>query len=1334
MTTTWAPDWRILAECFTMVHETIERELVKHPALHGRRPSPPPPIPATPLPVLPMVATSAAVYATRLAVLLEEAYRGEEGVPAAVAPDPFPSHPAMVAALEEMIEHLPRLDGAEEAAYMVVCTRAVHMMGLLLRDVYLARLRGACPYRNPFLVLRKEGLDMVRARLFGSVLDLLALACTVMQTFAREWQWVHLTESSPGPVPAAREWEPLMPELYQLCPQLASILPPEPLTPLQRFRRGYPPFSDEEDDDAIPRPPCVDAELWEAAGHGRCPSPVLAPCREPVWVIPGKDGVPAIVPMHPRARPKAPPAQPADVTTECKGSSGLEEATPRGEREGSPVASLGSGGTPVPAEDSSRGSGGAVVPAHDSSMGGLVAAVLPQARDAVRALGQEGAEQLAHEIVIARLQQRVDEAEARVAHYRRVIARLTQVVRGLACDVEELVLPVGGKSAGGTGGVSVSPQGASMPIVGGKCGVIPRGDDPPPSRSRGRGRPADATPDSLHTLEGGERLFESRGETVETSQDEGEDRVAILEARLLEQQTTITQQQEQINRLMALASQVLERDTVGERRDTSDPFSPRSASEEAKRSVEVAPTALAQEFAALQLKQERKKESTRRLKHLFPWCKDVLVTHDRATTIQSVLPSLYGPALYTSGGSPQAVDDVLAMFQRFSLPPLLHEQATPRVRFNPVVALGAVLHRWGGSGRRADIMTCRVSDFQPLREGEDKQLASVNLLMVTTAPTEQQRKPPATMAEFRDAALAMAFVMGLFLGPRVEYELHLSIRTLYERGMRSPSLMPVSVACHLLDQLVGMVVEAIYALACGREPMDVGTDALTSAEVEAYVHRGWLREGQEETGPTFIIRPTSTYLTIWYTEPCQAAALTKGGLASALEFMGMERPARVPPQGGPTGGLSGDAPTSIVSQRPNGKAYIPRSVYQEAEVALGRKAGEPPVCFRHLAQVGCTTKGCPLQHLPLAASALRQRCQASALLQAVFDHHGGIRGVGLPPGKAGGVRSPVASEHDSSSSEEEDNLPCPLGGRSTGGVEVQVPYLSYIPHCYPKAPLHDARSAPIDDQVQRPPTTHPDAAPRPFLSSSLLGHQPPSMSRLGGQLFHVTSPDSSGRFQVTVGPWVFRGQDLGQSFLWEGQPVANACVVLTWAAALEMAPADLFHHLLDGAYAVDRSMGPPTAMATPTSVLVRSLIHDVAASVHVGHALDSLVLLYLPPSVLASRVVVLVHYEGSEMAVDVVRGRDADDATATVAFCLQRRGDPGHMMPMTAATPCALPAFLRWLASQHLPVRHLVASGWRQLLAEDFSGPSVVWRDHELCDVCHSPRAPLPTPPPALRL
>lgn len=52
----------------------------------------------------------------------------------------------------------------------------------------------------------------------------------------------------------------------------------------------------------------------------------------------------------------------------------------------------------------------------------------------------------------------------------------------------------------------------------------------------------------------------------------------------------------------------------------------------------------------------------------------MLVTHDRAVMIQSVLPTIYGRAVYATGGSPQAVDDVLALFQRFSLPPSFHDK------------------------------------------------------------------------------------------------------------------------------------------------------------------------------------------------------------------------------------------------------------------------------------------------------------------------------------------------------------------------------------------------------------------------------------------------------------------------------------------------------------------------------------------------------------------------------------------------------------------------------------------------------------------------------------
>ena len=226
----------------------------------------------------------------------------------------------------------------------------------------------------------------------------------------------------------------------------------------------------------------------------------------------------------------------------------------------------------------------------------------------------------------------------------------------------------------------------------------------------------------------------------------------------------------------------------------------------------------------------------------------------------------------------------------------------------------------------------------------------------------------------------------------------------------------------------------------------------------------------------------------------------------------------------------------------------------------------------------------------------------------------------------------------------------------------------------------------------------------------------------------VTTPTSTGSFSVTLGPYSFMGQDLGQTFEWEGTTIVNACVTLTRAATLGMPPQALFRHLLLAAYEADSSLGPPTTSASPTVTLVRAVIHDIAASQLVGHALDSLTLLYLPPPELQERVVVLLHHADTDVAVDVIVGPRAH-ATTPLAFCLQRRGNPGHMTPLQPACAVELPALLRWLNHASIPVRRLTAVGWRHMVGEDLSGPSQLWREHALCDVCSSPRSLLPPCP-----
>lgn len=910
--------------------------------------------------------------------------------------------------------------------------------------------------------------------------------------------------------------------------------------------------------------------------------------------------------------------------------------------------------------------------------------------------------------------------------------------------LEAMQARYGGTDSLGGGGSYGPPP--TDPSVGGRCGVHPDEAKPLPRDTRSRGRAPTLEADPTMTLP-----VPGEGGLGRGSEEEGDDRALpssslapdVLE-RLSTMEARMFQQQQSIDQLMELASRLLlergrERSSSPPRESTTE-VDDGSLRREDDTGDEVGDVEEAEvgsnlgedlihhdnsvgsaqrEVAVLQLSQEKRKENLRLLNRLLSWGKDSLVAIDRAQAIQSVLPRRYGKATYTSGGTPNAIYDALAMYQRWSLPPPPGVRSTPRCAYTSMLPFAATLMLWGGSGRAEGTHSMRVRDYKPLREGEDKTLINVTIMSVTQPPTERQRTPPSSMLEFREAALAMAYVMGQFLGPRVEHELHVSIQTIYDRGIRSPLLMPVPVACHLLDQLVSMVLEAIYAEACSRQPMDVGTDSLNPAEIKEYSAAGW-----GIGGTTFLVRLTSPFWAVWYLEPLQAASLTSGKdrAATVLRLMGVEAPSPAPPKGGPTGATVPPpppvpAPAPPVSHRPNGSAYIRRAVYEEAERALLGKSGDKPICFRSLCHVGCTRSPCPMRHLPVTLATLQSKARGSSTLQAVLEFHGGAKGCeGAPlPGKAG-RESPLSSD-------DEEDEPSPLGGRSNG---IQVPYLSYISHCYPGACLTDARSAVPVPLVDRPPAVHPDARPRPFLPTSLLGCAPPSMTRTAGDVFQVTSPSPEGTFTVQLGPFSFDGTDLGQSFVWKDHTLSHACVVLAWATALSITPQALFSHFVTSAYELDRSMGPPAPASPPTALLARAMAHDVAASLRSGHALDSLLPVYMPPPELADRVVLLLHYQGCEVAVDIISGMAAS-AESSVAFCLQRRGSPGHMMPLTST--CSVASLTVWLTTTSIPIRHLTASGWRTLIADDMSGPSASWLDHAVCDVCMEPRHPLPPCP-----
>lgn len=144
--------------------------------------------------------------------------------------------------------------------------------------------------------------------------------------------------------------------------------------------------------------------------------------------------------------------------------------------------------------------------------------------------------------------------------------------------------------------------------------------------------------------------------------------------------------------------------------------------------------------------------------------------------------------------------------------------------------------------------------------------------------------------------------------------------------------------------------------------------------------------------------------------------------------------------------------------------------------------------------------------------------------------------------------------------------------------------------------------------------------------------------------------------------------------------------------------------------------------------MVRSLIHDVASYPRQGHALDSLIFLYFPPTAMAGVTVVIVHYKGDCLALDIISPRSAAP-DSPVVYCLQRRGAPGHMQAMTPSSAWPLSQLRSWAADHDVPTRELTAAGWQAFVAADSGGPSLHWATHAACDFCQLPRYPLPPSP-----
>lgn len=745
---------------------------------------------------------------------------------------------------------------------------------------------------------------------------------------------------------------------------------------------------------------------------------------------------------------------------------------------------------------------------------------------------------------------------------------------------------------------------------------------------------------------------------------------------------------------------------------------------------------LAEEVTLLKLDSDRRKERRAILNGAIPWGKGLLVLHDKAGVLRPWLHATYGPVKFGNLGTVAALDDTRLMYRGFAYGPTgapgEHAWQYLAFGFTPAVVLGTVYLRFGGPYRADHHLYIKTVDLKPVQDGEDRQLARVDPSMFIPEPKWGNRKAPTTMGGFRDQGLRMATLMGLHIGERAQHELAITVEFLFMKGSRAPALLNPAMACHLLDLMISTVLEASYSLAAGEDPLHPGTDSLTPAQVEDWTARRFTTRGF-----TFLLSTDSIFMRREWGDLVLMASMCDGDRSlEVLRLMGMDVPKSQPPKGGPTGGQA-PAPQADTPQDVPRRPGFRQQEADDAGRSLLNGACPLPVCMKHLSKRGCQRGAqCKFHHVAITAGQLRQSYLASEPLRKILNLFDGPSQVDVPymatatsqpgAGRSGGqgLQAPMTGGQD-----EAEETVSPSGVASD--LPIQVPYPLYVGDDYPRARRDDARSVRLVNEPSRPQTVHHDPPAQPLdATTDALYLRPPSMRRAGQGIFMYTAPDAAGQFHLRLGPHVLVGMDAGHVLVMPGGLVQNACVTLAFAHCLQQEPVQLFSELIAEARAVSTALGPPAVMETATVVLLRSMCHDILASLDQGHPLDALTYYHFPPQALHGRTVALVHVEGETVALDVLRGPAADPAAA-VSILLQRKGSPaGHMMPCHQST-VTLASLMEWASEAHLAVRLLDVLPWRQRLAADAGGATCRWAAHGVCDFCQEPRFPLPSLPSA---
>jgi hypothetical protein len=741
------------------------------------------------------------------------------------------------------------------------------------------------------------------------------------------------------------------------------------------------------------------------------------------------------------------------------------------------------------------------------------------------------------------------------------------------------------------------------------------------------------------------------------------------------------------------------REAVGERRASLSP--PRGGAREAP-----------PDPREIQLRAAHLEAQTQETKHLIKewdlllkpctWLKGCSAETTRGAMAGKVLFPRGGTRWYLHAGTPGVAWDLVNMFlsSEHWAGDSDDPRRPPRVHASGRQLPGPALAKYGLTS--GDDHTC-LEDFQ-LPTGRGSDALEFTPAMFATAP--RARTPIKDILAFEAAVRACAWSLKAFWGERYGWELEQTLQGVIDYHHRLPFELTAARAAALVNRLLQCFFSTAVVLGgSAMAPPLYRACPLPERFYAQYELKGWAQDG-----PSLYVTMEGDFAEQHFRVPmrhemqealARLQKLGKGGI----------------PRSWPTGGDE-----YLPLEEKPGPLGVDVATCKRATSQLLKLKLVPdsrPMCFRVLSAAGCpqdASGSCRFVHHVLATPDLRRAYQAGGAFKAVMDRLGGLRAS--------------TSERPSLGEALEDST---LGaGGASGAVDVQVPFLALLPDWYPKAPRTDARSQVVTGPVPRPSTTHLDCPPVPYGGpGGLSALQQLPLSRAGAALFWVSEPGDQGVFTCRLGSLQWKGRELGQRlFVREAMPpqhIDHACVFLTFADMLQLDASTLFSDTTARAYEAVATLGEPSAAEGPVQVFLRILAHDLGSACNRGHAIDALSFLYLPPPALDHVVVVMIHHAGSEVAMDVIHGRSAGP-DARWLYCLQRRGQPGHLRPLDPPSATGA-AVLEYAAKAGVPIRHLTALGWQDYTALTAEGLSQPWLAHATCDVCHQPRSPLPPCP-----